>query len=150
MPINREEVLYIPNSLLMRNEKLKRKGPLSLSLQLTLSQICCFFCLLRNLVSPPFFSRKRHTIWIYIRRFTRRLTFAPSPSSPYFVPPTEPETTINWRQILRQRKLEVDVRMLRIDQGPLSTYGEHTIPLWMDKTLVPQQLSLTVKVENKR
>jgi hypothetical protein len=39
--------------------------------------------------------------------------------------------------------------MLRMD-NPLSTFGDHVIPLWMDKTLVPKQTSLTVKVEKKR
>mmetsp|Transcript_7903 Transcript_7903/g.19601 ORF Transcript_7903/g.19601 Transcript_7903/m.19601 type:complete len:323 (-) Transcript_7903:1171-2139(-) len=53
------------------------------------------------------------------------------------------------KEILRQRKLEVTEETLQMVNGPLSTFGTHTIPLWMDTSLVPDQLYLTVKVERK-
>ena len=34
--------------------------------------------------------------------------------------------------------------------GTITSLGEHAVPLWMDKKLVPKAQSLTVKVVQKR
>ena len=52
-------------------------------------------------------------------------------------------------QILRQRKLQLDQRALIMD-GPLATFGDHAVPVWVDRTLAPEQRTLTVRVERKR
>lgn len=52
-------------------------------------------------------------------------------------------------QILRQRKLQLDQRALIMD-GPLATFGDHAVPVWVDRILVPEQRTLTVRVERKR
>ena len=52
-------------------------------------------------------------------------------------------------QILRQRKLQLDQRALIMD-GPLATFGDHAVPVWVDRTLVPEQRTLTVRVERRR
>lgn len=52
-------------------------------------------------------------------------------------------------QIHRQRKLQLDQRALIMD-GPLATFGDHAVPVWVDRTLVPEQRTLTVRVERKR
>jgi ribosomal protein L9 len=50
---------------------------------------------------------------------------------------------------LRQRKLEVDRRTLLVD-APLATFGDHSVPLWVDSSVAPTQRTLTVRVEPKR
>ena len=34
--------------------------------------------------------------------------------------------------------------------GPLATFGDHAVPVWVDRTLAPEQRTLTVRVERKR
>ena len=55
------------------------------------------------------------------------------------------------RQVLRQRKLECDVRMFVMpkDDEALKTFGEHRVPLWIDENQVPEPQTLTVLVKKK-
>ena len=46
--------------------------------------------------------------------------------------------------------MEVDVKTLRMEKGPLSTFGDHTVPLWIDKLIMPEERALTVSLEKKR
>jgi len=45
--------------------------------------------------------------------------------------------------------LQLDQRALIMD-GPLATFGDHAVPVWVDRTLAPEQRTLTVRVERKR
>ena len=163
MPINHEDILYIPNSLLMRNDPKKTHTKNVMDDSSTLSHpvsigLFFFFSFPFPFSFPPNTNRGpnhqlfhlffiHHTPSFFLPSISppnATPTFVPSPLFPFCV------ELMKHTQILRQRKLEVDPRMLRMDKGPLSTFGNHIIPLWMDKTLVPEQLSLTVKVEKRR
>mmetsp|Transcript_11169 Transcript_11169/g.44970 ORF Transcript_11169/g.44970 Transcript_11169/m.44970 type:complete len:231 (+) Transcript_11169:65-757(+) len=56
------------------------------------------------------------------------------------------------KEALRQRQLECDVRMFVMpkDGAALKTFGEHKVPLWIDKRQVPEEQTLTVIVRKKR
>ena len=56
------------------------------------------------------------------------------------------------RQALRQRQLECDARMFVMpkDGAGLKTFGEHKVPLWIDKRQVTEEQTLTVIVRKKR
>jgi hypothetical protein len=43
----------------------------------------------------------------------------------------------------------VDARSLLLD-APIATFGEHAVPLWFDRKLVPEQRTLTVSVVPRR
>lgn len=82
MPINREEVLYIPNSLLMRNEK-----DLFLSVSPTYSQSNLLFFLLASQFgfSLFFFPQKAHYLNIHLP-FHSSSHFCPFPLFPLLCP----------------------------------------------------------------
>ena len=49
----------------------------------------------------------------------------------------------------RETVKQLDQRALIMD-GPLATFGDHAVPVWVDRILVPEQRTLTVRVERKR
>ena len=55
------------------------------------------------------------------------------------------------RQVLRQRKLECDMRMFVMpkDDEALKTFGEHRVPLGIDENQVPEPQTSTVLVKKK-